>query len=137
MSSKYWQEPFDVKDLKIHSDERGYLFEILRFIDNKIPGKGQLYTFSINPGKRRGDHYHLKKEEWFTCVYGKAIILLKSQDGKMLKEELSSENPKIFYAGNGTSHALINNENTPAVIVSYGSIQHDPLDEDTYHKLAD
>ncbi len=54
-----WAEPFDVHELSTHTDKRGFLFEILRFKDNGIPGDGQLYTFSIEPGKRRGDHYHL------------------------------------------------------------------------------
>jgi len=134
--TKVWQEPFDVLELKSYVDQRGMLFEILRFKDHNIPGNGQLYTFSIEPGQRRGDHYHLKKQEWFTCVHGKAIVLLTSQDGIDKAIEISALDPKIIYAAPGTSHALINEQSYTAVIVSYWSKQHDPQDEDTYRKLA-
>ena len=131
-----WKEPFDELELKAYVDERGSLFEILRFKDHGIPGEGQLYTFSIEPGMRRGDHYHLKKQEWFTCVSGSAIVLLTSSDGRDLAVEMSAKEPKIIYASPGTTHALINKNDSVAVIVSYGSKQHDPEDEDTYRKLA-
>ena len=133
---KEWQEPFDHLDLKAYVDERGFLFEILRFKDYNIPGDGQLYTFSIEPGMRRGDHYHLKKKEWFTCVHGAATVLLTSKDGEDKAVEISAEEPRIIFAAPGSTHALINNSETPSIIVSYGSKQHDPDDEDTYYKKA-
>ena len=136
MNKHSWKSPFDVLDLKNHVDQRGMLFEILRFKDHNIPGDGQLYTFSIEPRQRRGDHYHINKQEWFTCVYGKAIVLLTSKDGENKAIEISDSNPKIVYVSPKTAHALINTQNNTAVIVSYGSIQHDPKDEDTYKKQA-
>jgi len=134
--NKKWREPFDNLKLKKIIDHRGFLFEILRFKDFNIPGKGQLYTFSVEPGKRRGDHYHLKKQEWFTCVYGEAIVLLSHKNDMKKAIKLSADDPQIVYAGPGTAHALINNTDTTAVIVSYGSEQHNPDDEDTYKHIA-
>ncbi len=131
-----WREPFDCHELSRHVDHRGFLFEILRFKDDLIPGDGQLYVFSIEPDKRRGDHYHLRKREWFTCVYGEAIVLLSTGKGKTLAEKISAENPKIIYAGPGTSHALVNESDKLSVIISYGSEQHNPDGEDTYHQVA-
>jgi UDP-2-acetamido-2,6-beta-L-arabino-hexul-4-ose reductase len=131
-----WKEPFDVRDLTCYVDPRGMLFEILRFKDAQIPGQGQLYTFSIEAHQRRGDHYHLRKREWFTCVHGKTVVLLSALDGSEIAIKVSPENPKIIYAGPGTSHALINDNEEVAVIVSYGSEQHDPNDEDTYMRVA-
>jgi dTDP-4-dehydrorhamnose 3,5-epimerase-like enzyme len=135
-TNKIWKSPFDFIELVSHKDERGFLFEIMRFKDYNIPGTGQLYTFSIQPHKRRGDHYHLKKQEWFTCVNGKAVVLLTSSDGIDKIIEISAENPKIIYAAPGTSHALINQTDEVAIIVSYASTQHNPEDEDTYRKMA-
>jgi UDP-2-acetamido-2,6-beta-L-arabino-hexul-4-ose reductase len=134
MNTKIWNAPFDSIKLKRYVDERGMLFEILRFKDYNIPGDGQLYTFSIEPGMRRGDHYHLKKQEWFTCVHGKATVLLTSDKGEDKFVEISAETPEIIYAAPGTAHALLNATNEVAVIVSYGSKQHDPDDEDTFSK---
>ncbi|MBN1894423.1 WxcM-like domain-containing protein [bacterium] len=131
-----WEEPFRVLNLIRHVDPRGFLIELLRFRDWNIPGGGQLYVFSIEPQKRRGDHYHLHKREWFTCAFGEAVILLSSREGKNYAGRLSPQEPKIVYAAPGTSHALINDTEQPALIVSYGSEQHDSKDEDTYRSVA-
>ena len=131
-----WKKPFHVLNLISHVDPRGFLIELLRFQDWGIPGEGQLYTFSVEPGQRRGDHYHLRKLEWFTCVFGEVIVLLSSLDGQNCSIILSPEEPKIVYAAPGTSHALVNRSERVAVVVSYGSEQHDPKDEDSYHLFA-
>jgi len=132
VTSSIWKEPFEIRERTIHTDPRGSLFEILRFKDEDIPPGGQLYTFSIEPGQRRGDHYHVRKREWFICVHGEAVLLLESEKGEKARVVLSAKNPAIVYSAPGTSHALINNLKEPAVIVSYGSKQHDPNDPDTF-----
>jgi dTDP-4-dehydrorhamnose 3,5-epimerase-like enzyme len=131
-----WQEPFEVRDLTAHVDPRGRLFEILRFLDDGIKGEGQLYTFSVNPGARRGDHYHHFKQEWFTCVHGKVTVLLDDRQGRTAVVEMDADRPSIAYAGPGTIHALINQTSDVAVIVSYGSEQHHPDAPDTYRDVA-
>lgn len=132
-----FKEPFDVIPLEKHSDKRGDLFEILRFKDWGVPGEGYVYTFSINPGERRGDHFHERKLEWFTCVSGTAIILLEDRDGNKKKFPISSDSPVLVYCGPGTVHALMNETDKPAVLVSYGSKQHDPNDPDTTRKFIE
>lgn len=130
-----WKTPFDELELVPHSDPRGTLFEIIRFQDFNIPSGGQIYSFSINPHFRRGDHYHHKKVEWFTCVYGKAKVLLSTVDGKENKViEISAEEPKLVFAPAETIHALINETEEVAVIVSYGTTQHDDGAPDTYYQ---
>jgi len=133
-----WKEPFDELELVPHIDQRGSLFEVFRYEDFNIPQGGYVYTFSINPHFRRGDHYHHKKVEWFTCVYGKAKVLLSTVDGKYSKVvELSADNPKLVYAPAETIHALINEEDDKAaVIVSYGTVPHDDGTPDTFHQKA-
>lgn len=131
-----WKTPFDVLKLRKHSDSRGFLFEILRFVDHSIPGQGQVYVFSIEPGRRRGDHYHLRKQEWFTCVYGRVVVLLSSSEGRVMACEISVDDPSLVYAAPATAHALLNETGDVAVVVSYGSEQHTPDDEDTYYQIA-
>ena len=133
-----WKEPFDELELVPHTDPRGTLFELLRFEDFNIPEGGYVYTFSINPHYRRGDHYHHKKVEWFTCVHGKAKVLLSTVDGKYNKViEISADKPKLVYAPAETIHALINEEDEEvAVIVSYGTVPHDDGTPDTFYQKA-
>src|SRR3989344_6899889 len=103
-----FKEPYDIIDLERHSDPRGNLFEILRFKDHKIPGEGYVYCFTINPGQRRGDHYHTKKQEWFSCVSGKATVLVEDKEGNKKKIILDADKPAVVYCGPYTSHALYN-----------------------------
>ena len=131
-----WSEPFEARPLAIREDERGMLFEIVRFLDDDIPGQGQVYAFSIVQGARRGDHYHERKQEWFTCVHGTVIVLLTSADGLDARFSLDAANPQLIYAGPGTTHAVLNRSQVTAVVVSIGSEQHNPEDEDTYRKIA-
>lgn len=131
-----WKKPFDVYHLVSHEDQRGRLFEILRFEDQEIPGQGQLYTFSIEPRQRRGDHYHEEKSEWFTCVYGESVLLLSAEQGPEAAIRLSAQDPKIVYAGPHVTHAVLNDTETVAVFVSYGSQQHDPDRPDTFKRIA-
>ena len=131
-----WQAPFEVRDLTIYVDPRGRLFEILRFVDDEIPAEGQIYTFSLNPGVRRGDHYHLTKREWFTCVHGRVTVLLDDLRGQTKVVELDADRPAIVYAAPGTTHALVNQTSEVSVVVSYGSRQHRDDDPDTYRAVA-
>lgn len=132
-----FKEPYEIRSLVKKADPRGSLFEILRFVDDEIPGQGYLYTFSILPGQRRGDHYHEKKHEWFTCTFGRATILIETSDGKKERIVLDAENPAVIYFAPGTAHALLNESDATAVIISYGSKQHDPEDPDTIKKFIE
>ena len=128
-----WQEPYEVRPLQRHDDARGGLFEVLRVTEQDVPGGGQLYTFTIQPGQRRGDHYHTRKREWFTCAHGRAIVLLTdTATGQEEVVALDAAQPRVIYAGPRTAHALLNREADLAVIISYGSEEHHPEDPDTH-----
>lgn len=131
------KKSYNVMNLKKHTDQRGSLFEILRFKDQKVPGEGYIYCFTVNPGQRRGDHYHTKKHEWFSCVDGQAVVLIETRSGLKKKIILNSKKPAVVYCGPYTSHALYNKSKSQAVIISYGSKQHDPKDSDTFRKFID
>ncbi len=130
-------EPFSLRPLTAHTDGRGTLFEVLRFKDDHIPGEGYIYSFSVNPGERRGDHYHEKKHEWFSVVAGRATILVEAADGRKARFEMSAESPGVAYFAPGTAHAIVNESDASAVVVSYGSKQYDPADPDAVRKVLE
>lgn len=132
-----WTVPYGLEDLTVHRDPRGALFEAMRFSSQQIPAGGQLYVYSVAPGARRGDHYHEKKQEWFTCVSGEVRLLMKTADGARVDEVLSAQTPKMVYAGPGTSHAVVNEGDSEAVIVAYASKEFDSTDPDTVMASAD
>lgn len=132
-----WDVSYNIEPLEVHQDERGILYEALRFTSQNIPKGGQIYVYTVAPGTRRGDHYHEQKGEWFICVAGRVRLLMKTNKGSLVDEVLESEKPKMVYAAPGTSHAVINETNTPAVIFAYGSKEFDPSAPDTILEPAD
>ena len=118
-----------------HADERGMLFELLRFKDEQVPAEGYIYTFSIAPGKRRGDHYHERKHEWFACVAGEVTVLVEEKDGTKHRFTLRGDAPAILYNAPHTAHTLLNETDAPAQVVCYGSKPFDPADPDTFPKV--
>lgn len=65
-----------VKKLKIISDERGRLMEILRSDDSVFKKFGQVYMTTAYPGVVKAWHWHAKQEDNFTCVQGKMRLAL-------------------------------------------------------------
>jgi UDP-2-acetamido-2,6-beta-L-arabino-hexul-4-ose reductase len=130
-----FEAPFEVHKLTLHRDERGDLFEILRFTDDSIPPTGYIYAYTVNPGARRGDHYHERKHEWVTCVSGAFTVLLEDKEGNKERAYLSAESPAVVYFAPSCVHAILNESDEVAVAVSYGSTPHDPNDPDTIMKF--
>jgi UDP-2-acetamido-2,6-beta-L-arabino-hexul-4-ose reductase len=58
--------------LKVHSDDRGGLFEAV-----KTHNGGQTFFSSTHPGITRGNHFHTRKIERFLVVGGEAEIRLR------------------------------------------------------------
>ena len=122
---------FSIKKVKTFDDKSGSLFEALRFKTENIPGKGQIYVYTVEPGARRGDHFHKNKEEWFFCVSGTLELLIKTKKGGVRKE-ISSDSPEIVYVAPGTIHTLINKTKKKCVVVPYASKELDQKNPDTY-----
>lgn len=131
-----WDKPLRIDNLVVHRDARGTLFEALRFKSQNIPAGGQIYVYTVEPGARRGDHYHERKAEWFFCVAGTVRLLMTTKDGRVVNEVLDSEAPRLIHAAPGTAHAVVNEGSHLAVIVAYSSKEFDPADPDTIVKSA-
>jgi dTDP-4-dehydrorhamnose 3,5-epimerase len=132
-----WAKPYAIKPLTVHRDLRGTLFEALRFTSWDIPKGGQVYVYTVDPGARRGDHYHEYKSEWFTCVSGRLRLLMKTRGGERIIEMLDSNTPCMVFVGPGTSHAVINETNEVALIMAYASKEFEPDIPDTILEPAD
>ena len=94
-------------EFPIHSDEAGSFQELAH--DNDVEF-GQLSILKVNPECTRGGHYHLRKAEWFCCVYGWGELeLIDIETGKkqvyILDGSKSREFIKVLP---GFSHTVIN-----------------------------
>jgi len=87
---------YETRNLEFHSDKRGWLIEMLKRNELKKNIK-QVYVATIKPGYVRGNHYHLKRTEWFFIIGGKVNLYLEDLTTKekvCLKN--SSKKPKVI-----------------------------------------
>ena len=84
-----------VKKLKVISDERGRLMEILRADDEMFAGFGQVYMTTAYPGVVKGWHYHKRQSDNMAVVRGMMKIVL--YDGREDSPTLGEVNE--FFAG--------------------------------------
>jgi len=99
---------YQIRDLEVHFDDRGWLVEMLKKNQIKDDIK-QIYVVTIKPGYVRGNHYHLKRTEWFFIAAGTAEISLediKSKKKVLLK--VFSKNPKVITIFPKIAHAVKN-----------------------------
>jgi mannose-6-phosphate isomerase-like protein (cupin superfamily) len=107
--------------LKVNEDERGWLIEAFR---DEFP-KGQIYVFSIKPGKVRGKHYHKMKKEWFCVIQGSGIIKVDGKEHKVKAFDKVYIPPNAYHEVTNTGKALL-------VAVAYSSEKYNPDNPDTY-----
>ena len=66
----------DVRDLSVHPDSRGRLFEILRNDDPAFIRFGQVYVTTAFPGIVKAWHRHQKQTDFFCLIQGRARFAL-------------------------------------------------------------
>ena len=101
-----------LKDLQVHKDERGALFEILRSDAPEFKGFGQTYVTVCSPGWVKGWHYHLLQQDYFCVLKGKARIVLYDQredsatKGEINEFELANSKPQTLVIPTGVVHGF-------------------------------
>jgi dTDP-4-dehydrorhamnose 3,5-epimerase len=65
-----------LKTLKVMTDERGFLMEMLRADDSLFEAFGQVYITGCRRGVAKGWHYHREQTDHFICVSGAALVVL-------------------------------------------------------------
>jgi dTDP-4-dehydrorhamnose 3,5-epimerase len=71
-----------VKPLKVVSDERGWLMEILRADERELFSKfGQVYASATYPGVVKAWHFHKRQTDNFACIAGMIkLVLVDTRD---------------------------------------------------------
>lgn len=125
---------YEIKELTGHCDARGMLVEMLR-ADKLSAGLEikQIYVASINPGNVRGNHYHLKRVEWFYVIGAGAMIYLKDIDTGITKTvNLPPNKLRRVTIYPKTAHALINAGEETIYLVSAQNNLYALHDPDTF-----
>lgn len=126
---------YKIKKLNIHLDERGWLVEMLKRNKSKKDIK-QIYVATIKPGEIRGNHYHLKRTEWFFIIWGKAELYLEDLKNKeKVCLNLSSKKPKVITIFPKIAQAVKNPSKETIYLVSAQNTIYNPNKPDTFPYL--
>jgi len=118
---------FPKKYLK-YTDERGDFTELVRANTN-----GQFSYSSTNKGHVRGNHFHTKKIERFSVIYGKALVELRRVGTKeILNFKLDGENPSYIDIPIWYTHNIKNIGEDILYTNFWISESYDPEDADTF-----
>lgn len=94
----------EIKQLRTIKDDRGWLMEMLRSDDKIFTKFGQCYITMCLNGVAKGWHYHKLQSDNFTCVFGKALLVMyddrndsetKGEIMEVVLEDPSMENPLL------------------------------------------
>jgi UDP-2-acetamido-2,6-beta-L-arabino-hexul-4-ose reductase len=115
---------------RVHRDERGQLFEILR-----LAGGGQVFFSSTKPGVIRGNHFHTRKIEWFCVLRGTAVIRLRRVDDHCIREfHVSGNSPQFISIPALHTHQIENIGDEDLLTMFWCNEIFQPGDPDTFHE---
>lgn len=124
--------PNAVKELKLHLDDRGFLFEVLRNDDEIFEQFGQAYISATNPGVVKGFHRHFHQTDFITCVSGQIkLVTVEILNPPLITEHhLSPLDPKLIMVRPFTYHGWMAIGPTSALVLNITDIPFDPASPD-------
>jgi len=134
--------PVISRELKLEPDKesRGIVIQGIQYSrilgDNKI---SDIVIQTISPKKERGNHYHLRKTEWFIPLRGRAKLIWydNADPEKQLRTEVMDgdslfKNPRIFEVKPDTCHLVKNEEDEDFLMLALVNI----FDIEDMHKCT-
>lgn len=118
---------FYAKQLTVHSDARGELFEAVK------GGQGQTFLSWTKPGVTRGDHFHRNKVERFLVVSGQATIRIRHIFKDIVHEfEVTGKDPSYVDMPTLHTHSIENTGSKPLLTMFWAHEIFDPTQPDTF-----
>lgn len=115
----------------LSGQKNGWLMEIASSKDgwSKFLDNAQVYLTTVLPGKKKGWHWHHKKENQLTCIRGQVILGVKLE--KEIEEiKLSDRQPATVRIPKGIPICFYNAGDEPAYILNLCSPPYDPNDSE-------
>ncbi len=125
----------EIVKLKKYSDPRGSLME------NTFPDifkeTKHFFVSKSKPGVIRGNHYHLRKSEWFYVIQGECRIVIKDmKTGKKETRMVKASQNIVIHMEPNKSHAFKNTGKEELILLALVNEVHNQQDPDTYpHKV--
>jgi len=93
----------------------------------------EAYVTSYLPGVTKGPHLHKTRWDYFTCVKGKVLIIVRLRDGKYYERVSSEDNPVTVEVPANIPSASINLSNETSLILNLCNPAWHPENEDNYN----
>lgn len=127
-----------IKKLKLMTDERGRLMEILRCDDAIFSRFGQVYFTTAFPRVTKAWHYHKKQDDHFCCIRGRMRLALydcrkgSKTYGKIDEFELGLDNPLLVKIPKKVYHGFKCISPEEALVINVPTRAYSRKDPDEY-----
>jgi len=131
-------EGIQVKQLKRHADERGYLMEMLRIDFDEFQKFAQTYISMNYPGVIRAWHYHKKQDDLWAVIKGmvKAVLYdpreASPTRGEVQEVFLGEQNPILLRIPAGVIHGYKTIGVEPSLLLNVPTEPYDAAEPDEY-----
>jgi len=126
---------YKIKKLEVHLDKRGWFVEMLKRDEINDDIK-QISVASIKPGCVRGNHYHLKRIEWFFLIGGDGKVFLEDlETNKKFSFKVFSKEPKVITVFPKMVHAFKNTSKKTIYFVEAQNDIYNPKNTDKFSYL--
>jgi dTDP-4-dehydrorhamnose 3,5-epimerase len=125
-----------VRQLLVHPDERGRLFEILRADDPEFVRFGQVYVTTAHPGMVKAWHHHRQQTDYFCLIQGRArFALYDARTGSAsrgLIDEIvcDGDSPQLIVIPPGVYHGFKCIGDTDAICINCPTAPYNSADPD-------
>jgi UDP-2-acetamido-2,6-beta-L-arabino-hexul-4-ose reductase len=121
-----------IYSLKKQSDDRGYLFELI-----KSKSFGQIFVSKTGPGITRGNHFHHVKNEKFCVLDGSAVIKFRHLITNATHEYLvDGINPQVVNILPGYTHSITNIGKTDLITLFWANEPFNKENPDTFFEIV-
>jgi dTDP-4-dehydrorhamnose 3,5-epimerase len=131
-------EGVESKQLAKHSDDRGFLMELLRSDDSIFTKFGQCYVSMNYPGVVRAWHWHEKQDDFFVVVKGMIKVgLCDMREGSPTRGEvnelyLGENNNILLKIPVGVAHGYKTIGVEPSLLINFPSKAYSREEPDEY-----
>jgi dTDP-4-dehydrorhamnose 3,5-epimerase-like enzyme len=120
--------PVSYERVHVVSDPRGMVLELLAA--EEFASQRNAHVVVSLADVVRGNHYHLKGQETIT-VLGPALVRFR-EDARIEEVMVPDKEAWRFVFPPGVSHAIKNLSVAPNILVAFNTVEHDPVNPDTY-----